>query len=267
YTTDITEASLIPGTTDTTNHCDDCLTPISFPFPVTVYGQTFTTASVSSNGALELIPTDAFFSEGCLSLPNEDWDMTIFAYQDDLRTDNNPWTGCSAFPGAQCGVFTGVTGTAPNRQFHIEWRATHFDDTSTSPNFEIRFYEGNSSFFDIFYQNMSPPNDNGSNETTGVQANGTFGPSTNYSCGTVSLFNGWRARYPCPGLCGSPPPPPTSTAPAPSTPTATATATFTPTSTATATFTPTATVAATATATATATFTPTPTPTPTCTPS
>ena len=36
------------------------------------------------------------------------------------------FTGCNGFPGATCGIFTSVTGTAPNRQFNIEWRAVHF---------------------------------------------------------------------------------------------------------------------------------------------
>ena len=90
YTTDITETSIIAGTTDTGNHCDDCLTTITFPFPVSVYGQTFTGADVSSNGALELVNNNTFFSHDYLSLPNADWDMTIFPYQNDLRTDNGP---------------------------------------------------------------------------------------------------------------------------------------------------------------------------------
>ena len=29
---------IVPGTTDTGNHCDDCTTPITLPFPVCVYG-------------------------------------------------------------------------------------------------------------------------------------------------------------------------------------------------------------------------------------
>ena len=44
-------------------------------------------------------------------------------------------------PWRNCGVFTSTTGIAPNRQFNIEWRATHFADTTTSANFEVVFYE------------------------------------------------------------------------------------------------------------------------------
>src|SRR5262249_29469168 len=96
--------------------------------------------------------------------------------------------------------------------------------------------------------------DNGSDETSGVQAS-TTGPATRFSCATTVLTSGLRARY---NLVPCPTPTPTATA--------TATATFTPTATATVTFTPTATPTATRTPTATptATQTPTPTATPTC---
>src|SRR5262249_55940698 len=41
-----------PGLTDIGNHCNDCGTQISLPFPVILYGQTFTTAVAGSNGHL-----------------------------------------------------------------------------------------------------------------------------------------------------------------------------------------------------------------------
>ena len=62
------------------------------------------------------------------------WNMAIFPYQDDLRTDQ--FSGCSGFPGGTCGIFTSITGTAPNRQFNIEWRAVHFADTTAPANFQ-----------------------------------------------------------------------------------------------------------------------------------
>ena len=43
--------SIIPGTTDVGNHCDDCSTPVVFPFPVSIYGSTYTSAYVTSNPA------------------------------------------------------------------------------------------------------------------------------------------------------------------------------------------------------------------------
>ena len=70
------------------------------------------------------------------------------------------------FPGANCGIFTSVTGTAPNRKFNIEWRAVHFADTTTSANFEVVLHESLTSF-DVIYGATS---DSGLDETSGVQA-------------------------------------------------------------------------------------------------
>ena len=267
YATSTTTGIITPGIDDTGNHCNDCATAITFPFPVTVYGHSFTSANVSSNGALDLsgVTSDPTFD--CLALPDPRWDRAIFPFQGDLSTDQvSP--DCTNFASG-CGVFTSVTGTAPNRQFNIEWRVA-YSDTSGTANFEVVFQENDSSFFDIIY-GMTV--DSGSGETSGVQASAA-GPATTFSCGTGTLINGLKVRYSCSGP--TPTATPTATATATFTPTATATftptatptATRTPTSTptATATFTPTATATSTPTPAATATFTPTPTPTATHTP-
>src|SRR4051794_9068686 len=48
--TTTTGASIVPGTTDIGNHCDDCSTAVALPFPVSFYDQMFDTANVSANG-------------------------------------------------------------------------------------------------------------------------------------------------------------------------------------------------------------------------
>ena len=194
YNTTTGTGTITAGTTDTGNHCDDCSTAVSLPFPVAVYGQTFNAVNVASNGSLDLIGTQAPFTHGCQVLPNTLWTMAILPYQDDLRTDNISFTGCNVFPGATCGVFTSTTGTAPNRNFNVEWRAVHFADTTTSVNFEVVFHEGQSSF-DVIYGATS---DSGLDETSGVQASST-GPATTFSCGTATLTNGLKVTYSCQG--------------------------------------------------------------------
>jgi hypothetical protein len=216
--------SIVPGTTDTGNHCDDCTTLITLPFPYTLYGQTYTAANVDSNGTLQFVNPGSVFTNTCL--PYAGQSNIILPYWDDLRTDT-----------AGSGIFTSVSGSAPNRIFNIEWRATYFSGGG-SANFEVRLYEGESRF-DVIYGTVSQGN---TSATAGVQrddncfnqyfCNGSGGPAT----------GGW-ALVPV----GTPSPTPTASA--------TATATATPT----ATVTPTAT----ATATVTATITPPPSPTPT----
>ena len=100
---------LVPGTTDIGNHCDDCNTSIALPFPVSLYGNLYTTALAGSNGYLALGTPYNFFYSGCL--PNANFTYTIFPFEVDQIT---------AGPGGHLTLTTGVT---PNRNFYIEWRA------------------------------------------------------------------------------------------------------------------------------------------------
>ncbi|HZD95911.1 MAG TPA: hypothetical protein VE133_16745, partial [Candidatus Sulfotelmatobacter sp.] len=105
-----------------------------------------------------------------------------------------------------CGVFTSVTGTAPNREFNIEWRAAYFSLGGTA-NFEVRFYENAPSFFDIFYGANA---DNGGGEIRGVQSSRTGMCATTFSCLQGTLTNGLKVTYTSP-CGGTPTPTPTAT--------------------------------------------------------
>jgi hypothetical protein len=131
--------SIVPGTTDSGNHGDNQVTNIALPFSYTLYDQAFNSINVSSNGNAQFTTTDTAFTNVC-PLPWTGHNYTIFPYWDDQRTDAS--TGCSAFPGDNCGVFTSVSGTAPNRIFNIEWRTVYFADPTTTANYELRLYEG-----------------------------------------------------------------------------------------------------------------------------
>jgi hypothetical protein len=232
YTITQIGGSIVPGTTDTGNHGDDTVVTIPLPFSYTLYDQAFTSINLSSNGNAQFTTTDTGFTNVCLPWPGHTY--LIFPYWDDLYLVNSGF-----------GIFTSISGTAPNRIFNIEWRAQYFPGSGTA-NFELRLYEGQSRF-DVIYGTV----DNGNTSATaGVQrddstfvqyfCNGAGGPATG---GQSYILQS----------CGTPSPSPTATAT--TTATATATATATPTATATATATPTSTP--------TATLSPTPTPRPT----
>ncbi len=53
YTITTGSGIIVYGITDTGNHCDDCITAIALPFPVTFYDQTFFSVGISSNGNLQ----------------------------------------------------------------------------------------------------------------------------------------------------------------------------------------------------------------------
>ena len=81
------------------------------------------------------------FTNHCLPWTGHNY--TIFPYWDDLYLVNSGF-----------GIFTSISGTAPNRIFNIEWRAQYFPG-SGSANFELRLYEGQSSRFDVIYGTVS----------------------------------------------------------------------------------------------------------------
>ena len=75
----------MPGTTDTGNHCDDCTTVISLPFSVTLYDQTFASATVGSNGIFAFGTNNNAFAGSCLPVPTVTYETMPF-YRDQ-RTD------------------------------------------------------------------------------------------------------------------------------------------------------------------------------------
>jgi len=179
--------AIVPGDTDIGNHCDDCATPITLPFPVTVYGATFTTANVSSNGSVDLVGNASPFGTSC-PLPDGRIDESILPFQGDLFTTN-----------AGFGIFTSISGVAPNRIFNIEWRAQYFPGTGNA-NFEVRLYE-TGACFDVIY---GATDDSGSAEESGVQKSAT-GPATQFSCLEGTLTSGLKVTY-CPHDCPAPVP-------------------------------------------------------------
>jgi hypothetical protein len=240
-------------TTDTGNHCADCLTRVDFPnqFNFALYNQSFRKAYVSSNGNLQFFKDDETVGNNDYHYPGTppyacplpaagfpDFNNTIFAYWGDLRTDGQ-------FGGHDLGVYTSMSGQAPNRIFNIEWHACQYTgnkgpgeecvDWGAYVNFEIRLYESpdgstlsssvNRSQFDIIYGVIQ----DGYNVVVGVQE-GNGGGRTQYSCDGANLQNGDVVSFTLPPACTPTPqpPPPTSTYTYTPTNTSTPTNTYTP---------------------------------------
>ena len=143
-----------------------------------------------SNGSVEFGAATTPFGTAC-PLPDANINEAILAFQGDLRTDNISSTGE--------GIFTVVTGTAPNRDFIIEWRAEEYQRWR-AVNFEVVLHE-NTQCFDVIYGATS---DNGAAEESGVQKSAT-GPAAQFSCLAATLTSGLKVTY-CPNNCPAPVP-------------------------------------------------------------
>jgi N-acetylneuraminic acid mutarotase len=215
--------TIVPGTDDTGNHIDDGDTLVSLPFSFMLYGQPYNAVNVNSNGRLDFVVVNepGGYVTSCLPAPPNigPYDYTIFGLWHDLRTDVG-LSGCSTWANG-CGIFTSVSGTAPNRIFNIEWHAVEFANNASTANFEVRLYENSAATneqFDIIYG--ASPLITGT-DTGGVQGDSENGFYTQDFCNAVPPQNVSRT-YTIEG-CGTPTPTPTPT------PTATPTVTPTPT--------------------------------------
>ncbi|MEP6775061.1 MAG: S-layer homology domain-containing protein [Chloroflexota bacterium] len=194
-------ATVVPGTTDTGNHCFDCSTALTLPFPVTLYGQTYTLAQVGADGYMSF---GATYNYNPTCLPAAAMTYAIVPFWAEQNT---------AAPGK--GIYTLVSGTAPNRTFYIEWRNCLYNGPTGclqdgDTDYEVIFQEGQDSF-DVVYGTMGSAT--AGLGARGVQRNGAL--YTQASC-NVGATTGERLAYsPAAAVCPTDTPVPTSTPPAP----------------------------------------------------
>jgi len=179
-------ASIVPGTTPVTGFScvatpgDDCVATIPLPFAYNFYSNTYTSAVVSSNGNIQFASASPDYGQNEVCFPLGLFSYSIVPHFSDMTIG-----------GAGEGIFTSVSGSAPNRIFNIEWRASALGKPAGSLNFEVRLYEGQTRF-DIIYGSVA---NNGFDATVGVQrgtvpAGDAAGAFTQYECRSGGLRNG-----------------------------------------------------------------------------
>jgi hypothetical protein len=196
-------ANLVPG-----SQCDDCVVNIPLPFTYSLYGYPFNSVNVGANGNLQFASSNFTYTNACLPVPLFNYAMLPHWDDIDMSTAVSPTLG----------IYTSISGTAPDRIFNIEWRACLYAAGSCGGevNFEVRLYEGQSTF-DFVYGTVAG---NGIGATIGVQK-ATGSRFTQFSCDSNSLQSGLSITFTEPP-CATPTP--TTTA----SPTVTATPTNTP---------------------------------------
>jgi hypothetical protein len=202
-----TEA-IVPGETDTGNHCIWCSTLIDLPFPFVLYGQTFNTVRVTSSGRLDFACNNepASFNQTCLPAAPYDcpYDFTIFALWHEWSTLKYT-EGCSTWANG-CGIFTSTSGTAPNRIFNIEWHVTRRSNSPDTGTFEVRLHENDpNNRFDVIYGAINGVTDE---DAAGVQGPADF--VTQDFCNALAPQNASRTytTQPCPPVRATPTPRP-----------------------------------------------------------
>lgn len=157
--------SYIEASTDLGLTGDGAFSPVTLPFPFTFYGVTYNTANVRTNGFLSFVDTSSaidnpvYFPTSGSGLPTSP-NGAIYAFWDYLAV--NAYVGAS--------VRTQTLGTAPNRQFVIEWRNVTFADGWGTPfDFEIVLHEGTGAIL-LQYRNIdSATPETGSSATIGLE--------------------------------------------------------------------------------------------------
>src|SRR5207249_2184898 len=165
YTLSPSSSAFVPGVDDIGNHTDDGDTFIALPFPVTVYGSTYTTASAGSNGHLTFGVGDSNFGVSCPSPFGLTGTTYVLApYWADQCTDNTGGCGTTCI---NCGIFTTTTGTAPNRVFYVEYRTSYYFGPLL--DYEVALYENGSPPFRYIYNSIPTFGGNDSSLVVGVK--------------------------------------------------------------------------------------------------
>ncbi len=174
---------IVPGTALVAgSQGDDQTVNIPIPFTYQAYGVNYTSVNASTNGNLQFTTTNAAFTNTCPLPTATNLGAVFMPHWDDLHTGRN----------AGDGIYTSVSGVAPNRIFNIEWRGEYFSPSGTPINFEARLFEGLQRV-DYIYGNV--PN-TGVSASVGMQA--AVAPTTfftSFSCNASSLSNGLRISF------------------------------------------------------------------------
>ena len=119
----------VPGSTALPLSSYNYSTDVTLPFPVSLYGQTYEAATVTAVGYLSFIKA-SYVTGYNVPLPDpSDPNAAIYPFWDDMYLDSTS------------SVLTATLGTAPNRQYVIEWRDMVSWDTGLRSSFEVVLYE------------------------------------------------------------------------------------------------------------------------------
>jgi len=173
------------------NLSDDGASPITMPFAFTFYGTSSSDLCVGNNGGLYFnVSSCSSFPYNNAALPTSSLaNPGILPYWDDMLPNGT--------------IYYATVGTAPNRQFVVEYQNKFSYGDSGDPTgqtgatFEVILNEADGSI-DFEYQTASfggvaANYDDGVSATVGLQSNGTF--ANQYSYNTASLHDAFAIHW------------------------------------------------------------------------
>lgn len=179
------------GTLVAGSQADDAAVPIPLPsgWTSSIYDQPVTSLSASTNGMLTANGTaSTTVTNAALPANVGGGNPTLLPYWDDLIM--------TTARSANAGIFVNTVGTAPNRQFVVEWRAQHFNgnvpETGITFNIAVVLNEGSSQIDYIYATTGASVNTNGSSATIGVQRTTTGTRFTQFSFNQSSVMPGMK---------------------------------------------------------------------------
>jgi hypothetical protein len=222
YVVDSPVFNWISGTTSVTfTDPEDGHATLTLPFTLTYYGSPFTTVNMGTNGLVTFSSATQADMWANTSIPTPGPgpaypNNALYPYWDDLGV-------APRYYGAG---YSGVSGTAPNRIFVMEWRGVA--GTGAPITFEVQLEE-TTNRISFLYQNLDSPYGYGYSATEGIEnAAGTDGIMLGFNqSGSVGNNRAYRFTPGTPPIITPCLPAPTATStvtPIPGTPTATPTA-------------------------------------------
>jgi subtilisin family serine protease len=165
---------------------DDASTSVTLPFEAFFYGRTYTTANIATNGHINFLAPNTAFNNGAIpttGTPN----AAIYGFWDDLIIDSSSV------------MRTKVSGTAPNREFLVEWRNATFFLAPATQRFDFEVVLSERGDISLRYRNIDPADgrESGNSATVGIE-NHAGTDALQYSLNSPTLSDSTSIRFKVP---------------------------------------------------------------------
>ncbi|MDV3221008.1 S8 family serine peptidase [Intrasporangium sp.] len=182
YTCVVGTDGYLQGTTETTLTGDDATLAVDLPWEFPFYGESYSTAYLSTNGHLNFLARVSAFSNASIprtAAPN----AAIYPFWDDLRVDD------------ASGVYTGTTTVNGVDAFVVEWRNVRlFSDADARTNFSVALLRNGRVLLGYGDQTEGKPLLTGTSATVGIEnADGTI--AWQYSFNTAAVTPGMAITF------------------------------------------------------------------------